>query len=307
MNTYLIGNGQKQAWNLVLQNKRGWREAKHPEKPTFIYGNLKTEGWVRPFDGNRLGSFHKKTTFFNIMKNNHVSCIPETYDSYGEFKNHGQNNNALWFYKLSGSDCGQGVTPFADNHKGISKMNDIIKNQCKCSKCDDEYVIQKGVTNLMLYDQRKFDLRVHVLITPDSKVYIYDDVLMRISKLKHSNCACAEHQCTNGSLGKIECRYTRSDAWPEWGSVYPSIEKSTREIINGLKNHMQKGRYLLIGFDYILDNNKKAWVLELNTYPCLYYDEKDGIQDKVTHMLNGMVELLINKGKREHWKYLMNV
>src|SRR5579862_7827297 len=110
MKTYLISDGQKKAWEIVFKEKSEWMKAKKPQKPDFIYGNLKVEGKVMPFSNDKLSVFHKKDEFFTIMKAHRVSCIPETYDSIKEFDKYRKNNGALWFYKLASYDCGSGIT-----------------------------------------------------------------------------------------------------------------------------------------------------------------------------------------------------
>lgn len=307
MYTYLIGKGQTAAWDIVFNNESNWKKAEYPEIPNFIYGSMTVGGDVKPFDGSKLGYFHKKVTFFEIMSRHRVSCAPRTYTSYTDFINSRQYDNKLWFHKLSAYDCGSGVTPFFNNRNDIQKIKKLSNKRCNCGTCEknNKYIIQEGIKNIMLYNGKKFDLRVHVLITPEKKIYIYHNVLMRISNKKYSNCSCVDHQCTNGSLGKMEAKYTES--WTEWEKLYPQVEMSTKEIMKAMKNHMQKGRYLLLGIDYIFDISGKAWVLEANTYPCLYYDPKDGIQHHVTHMLQGMLNILVHNKDGEYWKYLMTI
>jgi hypothetical protein len=43
------------------------------------------------------------------------------------------------------------------------------------------WVIQKYIENPLLIGGRKFDIRAYVLVTPDNKVYLYNDAYVRTS------------------------------------------------------------------------------------------------------------------------------
>lgn len=311
MPTYSISKGQINAWKLVFAKDKKWRKAKKGPAD-FCYGEqIRFKGIIRPFSKN-LTYFHDKYNFFRVLKNKNISCIPKTYLTFNDFLKHKKNNNSMWFFKLSTYDCGSGVTPFLDNNSEIKKIKHKIENSCKCKKCDkSEYIIQKGVKNLMLYKGRKFDIRIHILITDKGDVYIYKNACMRISFKKYSaSCGCKKHQLTNGSLG-ADVQYT--DKWSDWEDVYPNVKRSIIEILIAMRRYIEKGRYLLIGADFIFDNKKKAWALEFNTYPNLYYKQDPQMQPTITHMLKNMLDLLFyNKcekstNKKYSWEYLTSL
>lgn len=294
MPKYWITNKQIDAWKLVFLEKKNWKKSKH-EPLDFLYGeHTGLKARIQPFSKN-LKYFHDKYYFFKVLVNKNLSCIPKTYLSFDEFMKKRNNDNSIWFFKLSTFDCGSGVVPFRDN---IDEINDVKynqldkKNTCRCSNCSrDQYIIQKGVNNLLLYDGRKFDIRIHILITCDSDVYVYKNACMRISFKKHSkNCNCKKHQLTNGSLG-ADVKYT--NRWSKWETYYPNVKDSIMEILQSMKKYIEKGKYLLIGGDFIFDRTGKAWALEFNTYPNLYYEQDPQMQPTITHMLKSMLDLLV--------------
>ena len=68
----------------------------------------------------------------------------------------------MWFHKLSVYDCGEGVTPFFNNYSGIDKLRHTIEStKCDCGDPihEKKFIIQKGIQNILLYNDRKFDLR----------------------------------------------------------------------------------------------------------------------------------------------------
>lgn len=292
MPTYSISKGQIDGWELVFAKDKKWHKATS-EPADFCYGErAKLRGLIRPFDKN-LKYFHDKYYLFKVLNKKNISCIPETYLTFNDFLKNRKNDNSMWFFKLSTYDCGSGVVPFLDNSKDVRKIkHKEIDNACKCKNCErKEYIIQKGVKNLMLYDDRKFDIRIHILITGSGDVYLYKNACMRVSFKKYSlTCNCKRHQLTNGSLG-ADVQYT--DKWSDWERIYPSIKKSVIEILVSMRKYMEKGKYLLIGADFILDKNKKAWALEFNTYPNIYYKEDPQMQPTITHMLKNMLDLLV--------------
>ena len=311
MHKYSIENdNERPAWNLVFKNDHSWREARKGERADFLYGMHSKNSDIVPYPNSTLSYFHNKYDFFKILKSKQVSCMPKTFFSFNEFSknsNRGANTNKgndMWFYKLATYDSGTGVIPFFDSDKDCDKLKRLLHHESR------EYILQQGVKDLMLYDGRKFDIRIHVLISPSGKVYVYKNACMRISRKKYtSECSCKKHQLTNGSLG-AEAQYT--DKWSQWESVYPSVQKSIKEIIYAMKQYLVNGKYLLLGADFIFDKNNKAWVLELNTYPNLYYKPDPHLQPTLTHMLKNMVKLLMHQDRDTSsqintWEYLMTV
>lgn len=310
MLTYSISEKQIDAWRPVLSENKRWKKA--VKEPTnFSYGTDSMRGEIEPLRIN-LKYFHDKYHFFKILRKSNVKCCPKTYISMDEFMYNRKKDNSMWFFKLSTLDCGSGVTPFFDRDDDVNRVQKEMENRCGCSECkSDEYVIQKCVDNIMLYNGYKFDIRIHILVTGDGDIYVYKNACMRISLKKYSSkCACKKHQLTNGFLG-ANVQYT--DKWPKWESVYPSVNRSILEVFSTMKNYFRKGKYLLFGADFIIDNNKNAWILELNTYPCLYYEQTPHMQPTITHMLSNMVKIIMdeNYDKSNYslysWDYVGNL
>lgn len=304
MPTYSISKKHRQAWNLVFEGKRDWHESRR-KWVDFSYGYDTKKALIRPFERS-LKYFHDKYHFFRILTNFGVNCIPRTYLSINKFLENRKDDNSLWFCKLSTFDCGSGVTPFFDKTQSIKSIKRIAKI---CDDDEEDYIIQRGVPDLMLYDNHKFDIRIHILVTTKGDVYVYKNACMRISyKTFDPTCDCKRHQLTNGSLG-ADVQYT--DKWSKWETVYPSIQRSIIEIINAMKRYMEDDKYLLIGADFIIDNNNKAWVLEFNTYPNLFYEPDPHMQPTITHMLSNMLDILTHGRCHQsdiyNWEYLTNI
>lgn len=295
MPSYSISKRELNAWKLVFMDIKKWYPVNNNDNiADFAYGYNTKKALIQPFI-NTLGYFHDKLSFFKILNHsNHIDCIPKTYLSIDQFIKYRKNDNSLWFFKLSKYDCGNGVVPFFDEYTSVKNLikNHINKNIKHNQRKD--YIIQKGVENLLLYHNHKFDIRIHILITHYGDVYIYKNACMRISFKEFSNtCNCKKHQCTNGSLG-ANVQYT--DKWSDWDDIYPSIRDSSKQIISTMKEYvyLEKGKFLLIGADFIIDKYKKAWILEFNTYPNLFYKQDPHMQPTITLMLKHMLHILTN-------------
>lgn len=120
--------------------------------------------------------------YYHIMKNyfnNEFNYMPETYyypfdkdNITKEFQNYSLNINNLWLVKPIDLDGGRGIFLF----KSLKMLN------------YSKYVITKYVTNINLIKNKKYDLRLYVLITSlkPLRIYLYKDGLVRIASKKYS-------------------------------------------------------------------------------------------------------------------------
>ncbi|CAG2164026.1 unnamed protein product [Oppiella nova] len=164
----------------------------------------------------------------------------------------------------------------------------------------------------LLYNETKFDLRVYVLITSivPLRVYVYDDGLVRFASHKYSNDIQnnSDNQfmhLTNYSVNKNNLNYvlnhdingqtgnkwTLKTLWRylnhsckgvDVDAIINSIEDmiiktviSCEPFVAKLVKENVKSRYScfeLLGFDIMLDNTYKPWLIEVNISPSLRSD-----------------------------------
>ena len=79
----------------------------------------------------------------------------------------------LWLVKPENLNRGQGIEVF-DNTKDI--VNFVENSDSKC-----RWVVQKYIEKPLLYNKRKFDIRVWALFTCDEKLYYYKRGYLRTS------------------------------------------------------------------------------------------------------------------------------
>ena len=127
--------------------------------------------------------------------------VPDTYvlpDEFGEFYAHYQKlrqhdpKKNIWIVKPANSSQGKGIHLIDD-------VNDV--------KVDDLSVISRYVTNPLLINGHKFDLRIYVLVTSYEplRVYVFKEGLARFASETYTTKINKDNRCmhlTNYSLNK---------------------------------------------------------------------------------------------------------
>ena len=114
-----------------------------------------------------------------INKNNLNSFIPKTtIIKDGIIENHHfffeDNDNEFYFLKHPKIEKGKGIY--------ILNRQDLIQKSKKNSKV--KYILQKNIPNLLLYKNKKFDIRIYLVVeinSGDIKFKIYNEGIIRIN------------------------------------------------------------------------------------------------------------------------------
>jgi tubulin polyglutamylase TTLL1 len=204
--------------------------------------------------------------------------------------------NSIWILKPSNRSQGQGIILVNKLHK-IKKLNfqskTITENNTTVT-INETYVISKYLENPLLVSGKKFDMRIYVLVTSfhPLKVYLYRQGFCRFSNEKYSidvnEIDNIFIHLTNVAIQKKYEKYNSSHGG-KWSlknlQMYLEMnfgfEKSDKcftdikgVIINSLKSvqsvmHSDKHCYECYGYDIILDDNLKPWLIEVNASPSL--------------------------------------
>ena len=121
-------------------------------------------------------------------------CRPKLCDSQFAGKN-------IWLLKVTGFNRGRGVSVFnsLDKLKGLIKYyseegaeapienlkEDAVQSMLMSVK-SKTFVIQKYIEKPLLIHDRKFDIRVWVLVTQEMKIYFFKEGYIRTSSVKYS-------------------------------------------------------------------------------------------------------------------------
>ncbi|EDV21482.1 uncharacterized protein TRIADDRAFT_30320, partial [Trichoplax adhaerens] len=248
-----------------------------------------------------------KATYGNIF-----DFFPTTFNlpnEYTRFVNefsrrrsfdHQQHN--LWICKPADLSRGRGIFIFKD-------LNDLTYD---CSA-----VVQHYITNPLLISGYKFDLRLYVVVTSfhPLTVYVYREGLVRFSTDKF-NLLCLNNvysHLTNTSINKHGpsyskdkdivgpgCKWTFSQLWNylhnrNINSNDIWLKINTLVILTLLTQAptvpQVSNCFELYGFDVLIDENLKPWLLEVNFSPALSFDCQADLEVKMP-LLNDLFDIL---------------
>ena len=207
-------------------------------------------------------------------------------------KSHYAGNN-LWVLKRINLNRGREIKVLRNLDSIINEIENS-KNKKKCS-C---LIIQKYIENTLLYNNRKFDIRIWVLISYLSTNDKYDVYVFKEGHLK----ACSETfninsddlyvHLTNYSVQKYNKNFSKEEVGNEISfelfqneldkkgikknfkkDIFPKILRIITISTNAAKTKInilaRRNCFEIFGYDIILDSNCQPFLLEINTNPGL--------------------------------------
>lgn len=218
--------------------------------------------------------------------------LPEEFEVFKEeyAKEKENEKNELWLIKPVASSRGRGI-------RLMTNIDNIPRKS----------LVAKYISNPHLINGRKYDLRLYVLITGFSpmKIYLYEEGLVRFASeeynlrdesihnkyihlTNYSINKCSTHfdsnvntndecQGSKWSLSALKCYFMENniDFSKVWASIKDVIVKSiiivadeARLTMNKLCKH-KNNLFELYGFDILIDENLKPWLIEINLNPSL--------------------------------------
>lgn len=199
------------------------------------------------------------------------------------------NREMLWIVKPIASSCGKGIY-VTDKVDKISETEHLVVSQY--------------IANPLLIDGFKFDLRIYVLVTSFDplRVYVFDEGLVRFSTEKYEiSKNSLKNSCvhlTNYSVNKNSDKFDdddREDEGNKWSisafrehlkkcgindkllfdrindlviRTVLSVEPSVRSACGMYQNH-HSSCFELLGFDVLVEDNLRPWLVEVNLSPSL--------------------------------------
>jgi hypothetical protein len=224
----------------------------------------------------------------------------------------------LWVLKRTNLNRGRQM-------KVLSNVDDIIKeiNLMFEEKKPNNLIIQKYLEAPLLYNERKFDIRIWVLFTYVEKDSKYDVYVFKEGHLK----ACCDLfnidsdnlfiHLTNYSVQKHNKNFSKVEIGNEISfqlfqqelnrqnsgknfkkDIFPEIVKIIGISANAVKNKInimnRKKCFEIFGYDFILDINCQPFLLEINTNPGLE-ESSPLIKMLVPRMIDDALRLTIDK------------
>lgn len=288
---------------------------------------------------NLLRTLNKHSKFY-------LNYIPETYifpDSLNKFETKYKFNSKdnIWIVKPEYLHSGQGIHLFDD----INKIKHFFQQNKNLNEKNTEYVIQKYVRNPYLYNGRKFDIRINVLVR-SQEIYICPYGFVRTISASYVPYLLENEQknflvhITNHSVQKLSKDYSkyeegnvmsvdnifdyiaektgnkniRSTLLIEWSKIIIDVISSGfKEGMNNLEdlsNTSNLHNFEMFGFDFMLDENLQTWLLEVNTNPGLEQNNK-WASNIVNNMLEELIQICVDvhtrKTKNKNLKYWLKI
>lgn len=259
-----------------------------------------------------------------------ITILPKTFVLPREYalfveeyrKNMKKKSNRIWIMKPIARAQGRGIFLFhklSEISKWKYKLKPThLKGQDLHNNLPDieNYVVQKYILNPLLIAGKKFDLRLYALVTSFNplKVWIYRGGFGRFSSNKYENSIESIRNnfvhLTNVSVQKQNEAYTKSTG-TKWNvnsikmylmAIYGNqvIEKLFFEIenvilfsLNSVEHVIMQDKrcFELFGYDIIIDNKLKPWLLEVNASPSLGATNETDRKFKLI-MLNSVLDVL---------------
>ena len=224
----------------------------------------------------------------------------------------------LWLIKRDNLNRGRKIKVF-------SNLDDILKeiNTLNEKKFSKNLLIQKYIEQPLLYNKRKFDIRIWVLFTYLEKGRKYEVYIFKEGHLK----ACCDEfninsedlfiHLTNYSVQKHNKNFSKCEIGNEISfadfqkeldktvkiidfkkDIFPQIIKIISISANSVKGKINLSKrtncFEIFGYDFILDINYKPFLLEINTNPG-YEESSPLIKSLVPRMIDDAMKLTIDK------------
>ncbi|XP_074660059.1 polyglutamylase complex subunit TTLL1-like isoform X2 [Tubulanus polymorphus] len=243
-------------------------------------------------EGNPLAEKDEQGRYIHLDFIPVTFMLPADYNLFvEEFK---KNSNTTWIMKPCGKARGIGIFLINKLTQLKKWSRDSRTNTFSAPSAKDMYVISRYIENPLLIGGKKFDLRLYVLVTSfrPLKCYLYRLGFCRFCTVKYNaNVNELDNMfvhLTNVSIQKHGDEYNAIHGGKWTVENLRLFLESTRgkevsdklfddmnwQIVHSLKavsNVMNNDRHCCetYGYDIIIDDNLKPWLIEVNASPSL--------------------------------------
>ena len=272
---------------------------------------LKGEGDIVTVSGNRKFELRP-----DIIPPSYI--LPQEYSLFIE--DFSRTQHKKWIFKPAGKSQGKGISLITkpSQAKNIPNLMSEFKTQTGCYK--ETFIISKYVDNPLLLAEKKFDLRLYVLVTSYKplKVYKYREGFCRLCFENYTSINSKQDpneelfaHLTNVSLQKYCNQYNdvHGGKWPYTSFLHYIETNYGKERVDKLTDDIDrifmvalkavqpvilndKHCFELYGFDVLVDESFTPWLIEVNASPSLVTTTKhDRVLKK--NVINDLINLLM--------------
>ena len=203
-------------------------------------------------------------------------------------------------YQQQSEHCGAYSSPSPSHQNQHAFQQQQQQNNATINICKENYVAQKYIHNPLLIGGRKFDMRLYVLVLSFSPLvaYVYREGFARFSskryesKIKSNSTENYFVHLTNHSVQKKDDNYNASVCDLKWPlhklrrhiratfnacaeeTCFKEIERMIKLSCDAVKSSMIRDErcFELYGYDVMLDEHLKPWLIEVNASPSMTAD-----------------------------------
>jgi len=218
----------------------------------------------------------------------------------------------MWLVKPASLNQGRGIELF----RNLRDINEFIFHKNPQTK---SWVVQKYVEHPFLFNGRKFDIRVWAVVTDDYRIYFYKDGYLRTSSAEynlkdknvqvHLTNQClqvkgegyAQHEEGN-TLNYDDLQAYLDEHFGQYGLdvrdlLIPRIKDIIIDTFLCVKKKMNANNrencFELFGFDFLLDEDFRIWLIEVNYNPFLG-TPNEYMKGLVPRMIEDMLKIVLD-------------
>ena len=200
------------------------------------------------------------------------------------------NSNKIIFSlpKLKKREINPALYHQIDYYKLLNNLK--IKGKYQSSKL----ILQKYIENPLLYKERKFDMRIWVLLTHKMEAFIFKEGHLKATSYKYDSESKNSYvHLTNYSVQKYSENFSKFEFGNEISfsefeesllndykikintkkDIYPKlieiIKMSLEAVIDKINDLNRRGCYEIFGYDFMFDKDINPYLIEVNTNPGL--------------------------------------
>ena len=202
----------------------------------------------------------------------------------------------IWIVKPGeNTNRGTGISVYSN----ISQIREEIKTSAATAKPKRTFILQKYLDKPYLINKRKFDIRAYALVICANGIlqaYYYNEGYIRTSSKEFSLAALSNKliHLTNDAVQKFSEDYGKFEMANKLSytdfqryldahhkdspinfsqQILPQLKSLVKDSIQAVYLKLDKSHRLysfeIFGYDFMLDENLKPWLIEVNTNPCL--------------------------------------
>ncbi|XP_075056807.1 putative tubulin polyglutamylase TTLL2 [Mixophyes fleayi] len=277
-------------------NIKPWQRLNHHPRTAQMTKKDCLARHLRRMKGIYGPSYYEFSPVVFILPNNYSNFLAEyTKERYNK-------KSSYWICKPTDMSRGRGIFIFQD-------IKDLAY--------DCTVIVQKYITNPLLISGYKFDLRIYVCVTCfcPLTIYVYQEGLVRFAteKFNLSSLDNIFSHLTNTSINKYSTSYTADkervgsgckwtfsqfrsylrslevDDGLLWQRIYNIVTMTLLSIAPSIPQY--PNCFELFGFDILIDDTLKPWLLEVNYSPALSLDCPNDFTVK-KRLISDIIDLL---------------